>query len=148
MIFKEAEFGDIAQIQLVRNAVKENTLSEPNLVSDTDVADYLFNRGKGWVCEINTKIVGFSIVDLVKNNIWALFVHPEFEKQGIGKTLHNMMLFWYFEQTDKKVWLSTMPNTRAAHFYKLAGWEAIGLHGKEEIKFEMTKENWLTHQIN
>jgi hypothetical protein len=41
------------------------------------------NRGKGWVCEIDEKIVGFSIADLIGNNIWALFVMPGYDKRGI-----------------------------------------------------------------
>ena len=148
MIFREAKIGDIPQIQIVRNAVKENTLSDPNLVPDKDVEDYLFNRGKGWVCEFNNEVVGFSIVDLVDSNIWALFVHPNFEKQGIGKRLHNMMLDWYFQQTSKPVWLGTSPLTRAEKFYTLNGWIAIGKHGKSENKFEMTKENWIATQTS
>ena len=64
MIFREAKINDISQIQVVRNAIKENTLSDPNLVTNNDVEDYLCNRGKGWVCEFNNEIVGFSIVDL------------------------------------------------------------------------------------
>lgn len=62
----------------------ENTLSNPHLVTDKDCGEYMFIRGKGWVCEINRQIVGFCIVDLIDNNIWALFLWPEFESQGIG----------------------------------------------------------------
>lgn len=142
MIFREATIKDIKQIQLVRNSVKENTLSDPNLVPDRDVEDYILNRGKGWVCEINTEIVGFSIVDLKENNIWALFLAPEFERQGIGRKLHDMMLDWYFSQTNINVWLGTSPNTRAEQFYKKAGWKIIGTHGKGEIKFQMTADHW------
>lgn len=36
MIIREAKIEDIAQIQIVRNSVKENTLSDPNLVTDKD----------------------------------------------------------------------------------------------------------------
>ena len=82
MIYREAAIRDIAQIQFVRNAVKENRLSDPALVPDKDVAAYITNRGKGWVCEVDKRIVGFSIVDLVENNVWALFVHPDFEALG------------------------------------------------------------------
>lgn len=148
MIFREAEMSHIAQIQIVRNAVKENTLSDPNLVTDKDVEDYLFNRGKGWVCIIENEVVGFSIVDLVDNNIWALFVHPNFEKQGIGKKLHNMMLDWYFQQTSTPIWLGTSPLTRAENFYILNDWITIGKHGKNETKFEMSKDNWAVKQTN
>ena len=83
MIYREAEIKDIAQIQVVRNAVKENRLSDPALVPDKDVVEYITNRGKGWVCETENKIVGFSIVDLIDNNVWALFIDPDFEAKGI-----------------------------------------------------------------
>lgn len=142
MIFREARLGDIKQIQVVRNSVTENTLSNPDLVTDKDCEEFLFSRGKGWVCEIDGQIVGFSIADLKNNNIWALFLHPDYEKQGIGRKLHDMMLDWYFAQTSENVWLGTSPGTRAATFYRKTGWKEIGTHGKGEIKFEMTAEDW------
>nr|MBK9650284.1 GNAT family N-acetyltransferase [Bacteroidota bacterium] len=141
-IFREATIEDIPQIQIVRNAVKENMLSNPNLVTDADCVEFITVRGKGWVCEIENKIVGFSIVDLIENNIWALFVDPDFDKRGIGKRLHDMMLDWYFKQTTKAVWLGTAPGTRAEKFYRTAGWREIGMHGAKEIKFEMCCEDW------
>ncbi len=92
MIIREAKIDDINQIQTVRNSVKENTLSNPNLVTEADYEEFIMERGKGWVCEIENQIVGFAIADLKENNIWALFVDPEFEKKGIGQLLHKTML--------------------------------------------------------
>ena len=143
MIFREATIFDIKQIQLVRNSVEENTLSNPNLVTDEDCAAFITERGKGWVCEINNTIVGFAIADLQENNIWALFLDPAFEKKGIGQQLHKLMLDWYFTQTKTTVWLGTGFNTRAVNFYRKAGWVETGLHGTKEIKFEMTYERWI-----
>jgi len=141
MIIREARIEDIFQIQIVRNSVGENTLSDPNLVTNRDCEEFLFERGKGWVCEINDQVVGFSIADLKENNIWALFLHPDFENKGIGRKLHDIMLDWYFEQTEQNVWLGTSPHTRAETFYRKSGWNEIGTHGNE-IKFEMTYNNW------
>jgi GNAT superfamily N-acetyltransferase len=148
MKIRVAEIKDIPQIQVVRNLVKENRLSDPALVPDSDVEDYMNRRGKAWVCEINGDVVGFAIADLVDNNIWALFIHPDFERRGIGKKLHDEMLNWYFSQTDKILWLGTAPGTRAELFYRKAGWKEVGIHGKGEIKFEMTKEVWESVQPN
>ena len=142
MITREPQVADIKQIQVVRNSVKENTLSDPALVPDKDVEEYMINRGKGWVCEIEGTIVGFAIADLIENNIWALFIHPDFEAKGIGKKLHQMMMDWYFVQTREKVWLGTAPNSRAEKFYRMQGWKEIGMHGKGEIKFEMDHKTW------
>jgi GNAT superfamily N-acetyltransferase len=142
MIFKEATITDIPQIQIVRNAVKENTLSDPALVSDADCEEFMTVRGKGWVCEVDQQIVGFAIADLQDDNIWALFLLPEYEHKGIGQTLQKLMLDWYFAQGKEKVWLGTAFDTRAEKFYKKSGWNVVGMHGTKETKFEMTKEEW------
>jgi len=142
MLFREARITDIPQIQVVRNSVNENMLSNSALVTDNDCENYLVNRGKGWVCEIDGRIVGFAIADLLDHNVWALFLQPGFDKKGIGRKLHDDMLDWYFSQTDSTVWLSTAANTRAEKFYRKAGWKEVGIHGKGEIKFEMSKADW------
>ena len=142
MYFREGQIGDILQIQFVRNSVQENTLSDPALVPDNDVEDYIIRRGKGWVCEMDNRIVGFSIVSVTDNNVWALFIQPGYDKKGIGRKLHEMMMDWYFDQTNETIWLGTAPGTRAEQFYRRAGWKEVGTHGKGEIKFEMTAEQW------
>ncbi len=143
MPIREATIADIPAIQVVRNAVRENRLSNPGLVTDQDCADMLTIRGKGWVCEIETSVIGFAIADLQGRNIWVLFLDPEFERQGIGRQLHDTMLRWYFSQTDETVWLSTSPGTRAEHFYRCAGWSETGTHGNGEIKFEISYSEWV-----
>ena len=143
MTFREASVKDISQIQMVRSAVKENVLSDPALVTDKDCEEFLMVRGKGWVCEINEHIVGFAIADLKEENIWALFVHPENEKKGIGTQLQRLMLDWYFAQGKEKVWLGTEPHTKAEAFYLKTGWTKVGMHG-DEIKFELKAEEWKT----
>lgn len=140
-LYREANIEDIPQMAFVRNAVKENALSNPDLIRTEDYIEFMTVRGKGWVCEIDRQIVGFSIPDLVDNNIWALFLHPDFENRGIGRKLHNMMLDWYFAQGKTEVWLGTAPETRAEEFYRKSGWTENGLYGKE-IKFEMNKKDW------
>ena len=134
-MLREARIEDIPQIQRVRNSVKENILSDPSLVSDADCEEYITKRGKGWVYEVEERIVAFAIVDLREHNVWALFVDPAFEKRGIGKQLHDVMMTWYFEQSKETCWLSTAPGTRAEQFYRKAGWQEDGMYSAKEIKF-------------
>jgi len=57
------------------------------------------------------------------------------------------MLDWYFNQTKETVWLGTAPHTKAETFYRKAGWEEVGLHGPDEIKFEMSYNRWINNFI-
>ena len=140
--FREAGIDDVAGLHAVRISVKENILNNPALASESDYINYLTNRGKGWLCEIESDIIAFAIIDTERNNIWALFVRPECEKKGVGKRLHNIMLDWFFDQSEKNIWLGTAPGTRAEKFYKLCGWKEVGLRDNGEIKLEMTAAKW------
>ena len=142
MIIRTALSSDIPQMQIVRNAVKENMLSDPALVPDKDYETYMAKRGKGWVCTVADEVVGFAFADLKDNNVWALFVKPEYEGKGIGKQLHDTMLDWYFKQTKEAIWLGTAFDTRAETFYRMQGWKEAGTHGPKEIKFEMSYDEW------
>ncbi|MDX1912898.1 MAG: GNAT family N-acetyltransferase [Saprospiraceae bacterium] len=143
MLIRTATPADIPSMMQIRLAVRENVLSNPDLVTEADCLEFINRRGKGWVCETEEGIAGFAIADLQDDNIWALFIAPEYEGRSIGRKLHDTMLGWYFEQGKEQVWLGTAPGTRAADFYRKAGWRESGLHGNNEIKFEMTRERWL-----
>ncbi|MBS4043755.1 MAG: GNAT family N-acetyltransferase [Chitinophagaceae bacterium] len=143
MQIRECTVYDIPEIQVIRNLVKENKLSNPNLVTNKDCELFITEKGKGWVCEINNSIVGFAIVDLLDKNIWALFMHPNFEAKGFGKQLQQAMLDWYFSKTKETIWLGTEPGTRAEEFYTRTGWEKVGVVNNGETKFEMAYTNWL-----
>lgn len=133
---REAVIEDIEVIQTIRNAVRENRLSDPSKVTNSDVQDYILNRGKGWVYEHDGKIAGFAIGDLQDANIWALFILPDMEGKGIGKLLHDKMINWMFNQGLSSIWLSTEPGTRAEKFYHKAGWQETGKTPSGEIRFE------------
>jgi GNAT superfamily N-acetyltransferase len=142
MEIREALITDIPQMNVVRQAVKENALQNPALVTEQDYVDYLSQRGKGWVCEADGKLVGFAIGDLVKHNVWALFVLPEYEGQGIGRDLLITLLDWYYGETRETIWLSTAAETRAADFYRSFGFKETGKTPNGELKFELTADDW------
>lgn len=61
MEFREAQIGDIAQIQIVRHLVKENTLSDPALVPDKDVAYYSLKKAKAGFVKRMAKLSVFRL---------------------------------------------------------------------------------------
>ncbi len=137
--FRRATTADIPAMHRVRMSVRENILSNPNSIGHHDYQQMLEQRGQGWVCEIDGAIVGFAVVDVSEQNVWALFVQPEYEGRGIGRTLHDAMLHWYFGTGATFIWLSTDPDTRAEQFYQRAGWGFAGMLPDGEARYERTK---------
>lgn len=142
MTIRQAHVSDIPALHTVRMAVKENVLSNPALVTGQHYRDYLTTAGRGWLCEVGDEVAGFAILDMNRHNVWALFVDPTYEGQGIGKRLQETMLQWYFEQTSDTLWLSTGPGTRAEEFYRRTGWRETGTTPDGETRFEMSIEAW------
>lgn len=135
--------ADIQEIHRVRMSVRENVLRNPASVTPADTLRMLTQDGRGWVCEADGRIVGFAVGDLVRSNVWALFVEPDYERQGIGRRLHDVMVDWMFDEGATDIWLSTDPHSRAEGFYRAAGWDYVGLEISGEARFEMTRERWL-----
>lgn len=142
MTIRTATINDIPALHDIRMSVRENRLNNPALVTEKHYVYYLVTAGKGWLCEIDGQIAGFAIISVPENNVWALFLHPDYEGKGIGKALQTVMLNWYFTETTEPVWLSTAPDSRAATFYRMTGWRETGMMENGELGFEMSAEEW------
>jgi GNAT superfamily N-acetyltransferase len=147
MHYRVATVADISQLDDVRRSVAQNGQASDFPITPQEYEEYLLARGRGWVCETlvdgQAQIIGFAIADLQSNNLWALFVRPEFEGQGVGRKLHQLMLDWYFAQTEGLMWLGTAPNTRAEGFYRKLGWLPVGEANAAELNFIMTRDDWM-----
>lgn len=118
MLIRQAFGTDIAEMHRIRMSVRENQLSDATHVQPHHYQSMLTDGGCGWVAEIDGRIVGFAVADLAHSNVWALFVDPASEGQGIGRRLHDNMMDWLFRTGVEQVWLSTDPDTRAERFYR------------------------------
>ena len=137
-----ANEADISEMHRIRLAVRENRLADPAAVQPHHTRAMIAENGRGWVAELDGRIVGFAIADLTRSNVWALFMDPDFEGRGIGRRLHDVMMDWCFRQGVERVWLSTDPGTRAEAFYRAAGWREAGDY-RGEARYEMSRDQWL-----
>ena len=135
---RQATRADIADIHAVRMSVRENRLTR-SVISERDYIDHLETLGRGWVIEVEGRIVAVAIGNVCNSNIWALFVHPDFERRGFGKRLLDTAVEWLSSEGAKRPWLTTAPATRAQGFYESAGWINAGMTEHGEIKFELDK---------
>jgi GNAT superfamily N-acetyltransferase len=127
--------ADIAGIQRVRHSVHENRLVS-TVITDDDVREAIEHTGRGWVIEARGEIVGFAIGNATNGNVWALFVHPDHERRGHGRRLHDTVLAWLRSQGRSRPWLTTEAGTRAQRFYEAAGWKRVGTTASGELRYE------------
>lgn len=137
--YREANISDIPAMSEIRTLVRENVLRNPASVTHQMYVDYLDELGRGWVGELEGRVVAFSYADRQNNSIWALFVHPDFEGRGAGKALLNCATDWLFAQGASRVVLGTTINTRADRFYSAMGWVRGELRNDTEVEYVLRR---------
>lgn len=133
--------ADVPAVFEIRHAVRENRLTS-GVITDDDYFREIEVTGRGWVAVVDGAIRGFSVGRRTDGNIWALFVHPDFDRRGIGRGLHDAMVEWLFGKGCARLWLTTTPATRAEAFYRRAGWRDVGPAPGGEIRMELTERDW------
>jgi GNAT superfamily N-acetyltransferase len=134
-LVRRATADDIADLMALRLSVRENRLSDPGLVTAEDCLAYV-QRGHMWVWEEDQEILGFSASTCETGWIWALFVRPGHEGRGIGQALFAVACGALIDARCRTLRLSTDPDTRAARFYRAAGWREAGRTPEGELVFE------------
>jgi GNAT superfamily N-acetyltransferase len=137
-MLRQAVGADIPAMQRVRSAVRENRLVS-TVISNEAVREAIEDEGRGWVVESQGEVVAFAIGNNRNGNIWALFVHPDHERRGYGRRLHDTMLSWLWTQGLDRLWLTTEAGTRAQVFYETAGWQLVGHANQGELRYEMPR---------
>jgi GNAT superfamily N-acetyltransferase len=140
-ILREATAADLPGISRVRTSVRENLLTVEQLrergITNESVAASFLQDSKGWVAEREGEIVAFAIADRATKSIFALFVLPDYEGQGVGGLLLDRALRWLRENGATCVWLTTGPGTKAAGFYERRGWVATGRGERGDTRYEI-----------
>lgn len=131
-VIRPAEVADIPAMHRVRLAVRENRLTSSRIVEAHYVPE-ISVTGRGWVAVRDGAIAGFAIGNLETGNIWALFVDPEAEGQGLGGRLHDTMVAAMFGAGLARLHLGTAQGTRAERFYLARGWRVTGTDGGDVL---------------
>ncbi len=79
---------------------------------------------RGWLCEIEFRVVGFAMGNRTNGEIRVIALLKEFEAQGIGKHLLGLVEDWLPSEGWKEIWLTTAhdENVRAVGGYRHLGW--------------------------
>ncbi|MDN3711984.1 GNAT family N-acetyltransferase [Paracoccus cavernae] len=141
---RPATTDDIAGIFHVRTHVRENHMSRDELtragITEAAVAGMIASQPCAWVAVTGDAVtgdavMGFSMVDLDEGSLFAAFVLPESEGQGIGRELVLLAEDALFAR-HPAAWLETGAATRAAGFYRALGWGNEQDIGGGDIRLE------------
>lgn len=133
---REATEADIPAMMALRLSVRENQLFDPSQVTHEDCRAYV-QRGHMWVWDEGGEILGISASTCDTGWIWALFVRPGHERRGIGQALFAAACAALIGAGHHTLQLSTDPDTRAARFYRAAGWRETGRTPEGELIFAL-----------
>lgn len=130
-----AVLADIPGLMGLRAAVRENRPAVDNAVTNDDIAAFM-THSRIWIWQEGDRILGFSAGDTQLGWVWALFVDPDHEGRGIGSALLARACRCVARAGFEHATLTTDPGTRAARFYRRAGWTDAGETDEGEIIFE------------
>ncbi|MBL8259375.1 MAG: GNAT family N-acetyltransferase [Candidatus Competibacteraceae bacterium] len=139
---RSAKVEDVEALFAVRTSVVENHQSREKLaelgITANSIASLIQNAA--YSCHVATdgdRIIGFSMTDLSEGYVFALFVRPEYESQGIGRGLMELTEAAARAWGVSTLWLSTGDDRalRAYGFYRHLGWRADGVLEDGQIVF-------------
>lgn len=133
-VYREIEERDIPAIFKVRISTDENNLSLAELhslgITEESVLEKINTTYKGWLCEVDGQVIGFTMGDNITCEMWVIAVRPEYINQGVGTELLRLMEEWLWGCDCRKIWLTTDidKKLRAYSFYIKNGWDDDYIH--------------------
>ncbi len=133
MRFREITKEDIPALFEVRTATDENRLTIEQLtrmgITPETVREKIAGTFRGWLCEIEGRVVGFAMGNRATGEVWVIAVLPACIRMGIGTELMNRVEEWLFAEGCEAIWLTTDvdPALRAYGFYLKRGWVDDGI---------------------
>ncbi len=147
-ILREMTAADLDAVLAIRLSTRENAITLQELEQDYGITTEGLARAmethvRGWLCEVDGSVAGFSMGDASNGEVQVVAVHPGFENLGIGRCVLQAVCDWLFSEGHARLWLGANPdpNIRATGFYEKLGWRRNGeMKGEDEVLVLMKPE--------
>jgi len=121
------------------NAITEERLREYGITVQSWAADIESGALPGWVARASGELVGYGFGASKTGEVVVLALHPEYEGQGLGKRLLNLVAHDLRGHGHTRLLLgcSANPQVRSYGFYRHLGWKSTGAfdaHGDELLE--------------
>lgn len=135
---------DIEALFQIRTSVVQNHLSREQMlemgITPSRLADAITAAPCAWVAEVDDTPVAFAMVDLEDACVFALFVTPAFEGQGLARQLMLEAEAALFAR-HPRIWLETdgRDTVRANGFYQRLGWAVVAQLDEGDVRYEKAR---------
>ena len=140
---RPATAADIPALFAVRTSVRENhldleQLADRGVTAESMAAMLADDDMRTWVIEEQGGVAGFTMADARTGTVYALFVKPDSDRRGYGRTLLRACEDFLFYAGWETIWLQTgrEPHNRAHGFYRAAGWYLVGPADHDDVRYE------------
>jgi ribosomal protein S18 acetylase RimI-like enzyme len=125
LTYRAMTVDDIPAVLEVRFSTVENAITLEEMAADygitpATIAASMQGDSRGWLCEDESKVVGFAMGDCTNGEVQVVAVRPGHEGRGIGKALLARVTDWLFAEGHEELWLGASPDpeVRATGFYR------------------------------
>lgn len=142
---RPATTADIEALFEIRTSVVQNHLSREQMlelgISPASLAEAIEAAPCAWLAEVEGAPVAFAMVDLDDACVFALFVKPAFEGQGLARRLMAEAEAALFAR-HSRIWLETdgRDSVRANGFYRRLGWAVVEQLEEGDVRYEKARQ--------
>ncbi|HCT05951.1 MAG TPA: GNAT family N-acetyltransferase [Pseudomonas sp.] len=139
-----ATLQDISTLFAIRTSVTQNHLSREQMaergITPEVLADSILEAPCVWIAEVNGEPAGFSMVDLDSGEVFAMFVRPAYENQGLGRQLMAVAEAALFERHDTLFLVTDgRDEIRANGFYQRLGWSVVDQVDGDDVRYQKSR---------
>lgn len=141
---RRATAADIDTLFDIRTSVRQNHLSREQMaelgITPQALKEALEAGPCAWIAEVDGSARGFAMVDMASAEVYALFVRPQWEGQGLGSLLLRAAETELFREHET-IWLLTDggDEIRANGFYLKRGWERVAPVDERDVRYEKSR---------
>lgn len=144
MLIRVATPDDIDTLFAIRTSVVQNHLSREQMtalgITPQVLADSIRAAPCVWIAEVEGRPAAFSMVDRAAGEVFAMFVQPGYEGQGLGRRLMAVAEAALFEQHERLFLITDgRDEIRPNGFYQRLGWSMVDRLEGDDVRYEKSR---------
>ncbi|WP_242197456.1 MULTISPECIES: GNAT family N-acetyltransferase [unclassified Pseudomonas] len=144
ILIRVATPDDIDTLFAIRTSVVQNHLSREQMtalgITPQVLADSIRAAPCVWIAEVEGRPAAFSMVDRAAGEVFAMFVLPGYEGQGLGRRLMAVAEAALFEQHERLFLITDgRDEIRANGFYQRLGWSMVDRLEGDDVRYEKSR---------